>query len=101
LRPGPGPTLAAGLRAGQYVDEAVAASPATLPPPDILNRATMDDIFGYIYTSGTTGLPKAAVIRHWRMYGFAATFVNSFLVCRRSAQPDCKCERIADAQPWA
>ena len=35
------------------------------------------DPFGYIYTSGTTGLPKAAVIRHMRMWSFAVAFTNT------------------------
>ena len=40
----------------------------------------MTDIFGYVYTSGTTGLPKAAIMPHWRVVGYAATFVNNWRV---------------------
>ena len=72
---------------GAHVDAAVAALPVAPPPAAVLNRANMDDVFGYIYTSGTTGLPKAAVIRHWRMFAYGAAAVNCFLVRARTCAP--------------
>jgi long-subunit acyl-CoA synthetase (AMP-forming) len=76
------------------VDAAVAAAASGPPPPEVLHRASMDDVFGYIYTSGTTGLPKAAVIRHWRMFGYGAAAVNMFLVCACPRVCVCACASV-------
>jgi acyl-CoA synthetase (AMP-forming)/AMP-acid ligase II len=40
---------------------------ATDDPPET-SQQKLDDLAAYIYTSGTTGLPKAALVRHLRLY---------------------------------
>jgi acyl-CoA synthetase (AMP-forming)/AMP-acid ligase II len=44
------------------------AGAGTDDPPET-SAHTLEDMAAYIYTSGTTGLPKAALIRHLRLYG--------------------------------
>ena len=39
-------------------------------PPETASH-TLGDLAAYIYTSGTTGLPKAALVRHLRLYSLA------------------------------
>ena len=63
----------------------MAARASTAQPASVTHRAGMNDVFGYIYTSGTTGLPKAAIMPHWRVVGYAATFVNNWRVRRGPA----------------
>jgi acyl-CoA synthetase (AMP-forming)/AMP-acid ligase II len=44
------------------------AAASTEDPPET-SQHKLEDLAAYIYTSGTTGLPKAALVRHLRLYG--------------------------------
>jgi len=44
------------------------AGTSTQDPPETAQQ-TLEDLAAYIYTSGTTGMPKAALVRHMRLYG--------------------------------
>lgn len=62
------------------LDDALAGVPSTPVSPALRKGIKFGDNFGYIYTSGTTGLPKAAVIKHAKMYSFGGLFCRSFCV---------------------
>jgi acyl-CoA synthetase (AMP-forming)/AMP-acid ligase II len=42
---------------------------ASTANPEETARQTLEELAAYIYTSGTTGLPKAALVRHLRLFG--------------------------------
>jgi acyl-CoA synthetase (AMP-forming)/AMP-acid ligase II len=42
--------------------------------PQVSNEPRLRDLAAYIYTSGTTGLPKAALIKHERLYRAGAAW---------------------------
>eukprot|EP01116_Phalansterium_solitarium_P017829 TRINITY_DN44_c1_g1_i2.p1 TRINITY_DN44_c1_g1~~TRINITY_DN44_c1_g1_i2.p1 ORF type:complete len:621 (-),score=160.79 TRINITY_DN44_c1_g1_i2:184-2046(-) len=52
----------------------VGPHPDTPVPEGLRAHKNPRDIFGYIYTSGTTGLPKAAVVKHLKLWTFANLF---------------------------
>jgi acyl-CoA synthetase (AMP-forming)/AMP-acid ligase II len=65
----------------QAFDGLLAAAPPT--PPDRALRPTLNDVAAYIYTSGTTGLPKAALVRHSRLYRAGVVWARLALRYRR------------------
>jgi acyl-CoA synthetase (AMP-forming)/AMP-acid ligase II len=47
--------------------------------PDPGERPALADLAAYIYTSGTTGLPKAALVKHHRMFRGGAVWAGAVL----------------------
>jgi len=57
----------------QYAWARVLAQRATSDPPQTASRR-LDDVVAYVYTSGTTGLPRAAVVKHHRLWRAGMVF---------------------------
>jgi acyl-CoA synthetase (AMP-forming)/AMP-acid ligase II len=55
-------------RTTELPDFAVLTATAAVDDPPETQQQTLADVAALIYTSGTTGLPKAAIVRHERLY---------------------------------
>jgi acyl-CoA synthetase (AMP-forming)/AMP-acid ligase II len=63
---------------GVRVDELVQQGSDTEPDPAVSDSISQDAVLSLVYTSGTTGLPKAAIIKHKRVYLTSVGFAKQF-----------------------
>ncbi len=73
-----GPGDAATKKWATSLNKEIAAQPETAPDPSVLLGVKQDHPMSLVYTSGTTGLPKAAVIKHKRIYLMSMGFCRQF-----------------------
>ncbi|EWM28080.1 very long-chain acyl- synthetase isoform 1 [Nannochloropsis gaditana] len=75
-----GPGDAAIRKWAVSLDKGVAMQHETVPDPSILSNQSQNEPMSLVYTSGTTGLPKAAVVKHKRVFLMSMSFARQFAV---------------------
>lgn len=64
----------------QSLDDNIRGQPTTNPDRKVRSSLSFDDKCLLVYTSGTTGLPKAATIKHARLFTMGRAFSSMFEV---------------------
>jgi len=75
-----GPGNAALKKWAISMNKVVASQPETLPEYANLDKQPQNEPMSLVYTSGTTGLPKAAVVKHSRVFLMSMSFARQFSV---------------------
>ncbi len=62
------------------LDKGLKSQPDTPPSPEALRDVSPREPMSLVYTSGTTGLPKAAIIKHSRIFLTSVGFARQFAI---------------------
>ena len=65
------------------LDKSLPNQPTTPPNPEALRDVSPNEPMSLVYTSGTTGLPKAAIIKHQRIFLTSMGFARQFAIRHR------------------
>lgn len=65
------------------LDKSLPNQPTTPPNPEALKDVSPNEPMSLVYTSGTTGLPKAAIIKHQRIFLTSMGFARQFAIRHR------------------
>lgn len=75
-----GPKSAALSTWAVSLDKGLPKQPDSPPDPTVLRDVSPNEPMSLVYTSGTTGLPKAAIIKHQRIFLTSVGFSRQFAI---------------------